>query len=382
MLKKIKKRNGKIVLFNSEKIKTAVFLALKADGLLEQEAKEGAQQITSEVVGRLGVVFNTTTTPTVEQTQDIVEDVMMRLEFHSAAKMYIKYRQMHKQLRERSELENGLVQDVVRTVKDYTRGDDWEVQENANTGSIVFQGLNAHLAGKALKTYALSEMYGKEDIEIRKLHEQKAIHIHDLSFPLIAYCCGHSIEQLIRRGFGEVSERVQSKPAKHLITIVAQIVNYIGTMQGEFAGAQAFSSVDTFLAPFVRADDLTQKEVDQCMQMLIYGLNVPSRWGWQAPFSNLTFDLTVPRDLKDKKAIIKSAMETGAIVTCENHNIYGGLGSAVAEVLVEEVCVPMLRIGIKDVFSECGTNKELMEKFQISSNHIVEAVKKVIQRKK
>ena len=304
MLKKIKKRNGDIVFFSSDKIKTAVFLALRADGLLEQEAKEGSQQITSEVVGRLGVVFNTTTTPTVEQTQDIVEDVMMRLEFHSAAKMYIKYRQMHKQLRERSELENGLVQDVVRTVKDYTRGDDWEVQENANTGSIVFQGLNAHLAGKALKTYALSEMYGKEDIEIRKLHEQKAIHIHDLSFPLIAYCCGHSIEQLIRRGFGEVSERVQSKPAKHLITIVAQIVNYIGTMQGEFAGAQAFSSVDTFLAPFVRADDLTQKEVDQCMQMLIYGLNVPSRWGWQAPFSNLTFDLTVPRDLKDKKAII------------------------------------------------------------------------------
>ncbi len=304
MTREIRKRNGSIVKFVPEKIVHAIYRALRADNMMEKNARYNAEKIASEIIGRLGVMFGTTTTPTVEQVQDLVEDVLIRGSYHSAAKLYIKYRQLHKQLRERTDLENGLITDVVRTVKDYTRGDDWEIKENANTGSIVFQGLNAHLAGKALKTYALCELYEKKDPEIRKLHESKAIHIHDLNFPLIAYCCGHPIEQLIRRGFGEVSERVQSSPAKHLATIVAQMVNYIGTMQGEFAGAQAFSSIDTYLAPFVRADGLSQDQVTQCMQMLIYGLNVPSRWGWQAPFSNLTFDLVVPKDLKDKKVIV------------------------------------------------------------------------------
>jgi ribonucleoside-triphosphate reductase len=136
------------------------------------------------------------------------------------------------------------------------------------------------------------------------MHERGEAHVHDLDFPVVAYCCGHSLEQLLKRGFGDVKERVQSSPAKHLRSAVNQIVNYVGTMQGEFAGAQAFSSADTFLAPFVKVDALSFIDVKQCMQELIYGLNVPSRWGWQAPFSNLTFDWTVPEDLAKKKAIV------------------------------------------------------------------------------
>ncbi len=303
-IKKIKKRNGNVVDFNHNKIDSAAYRTFIADGMGEEEAKKAAQRVCDKVVGRLDAMFNNPVTPTVEQTQNLVEEAIMDLGYHSAAKRFIIYRQHHKELRERTKVESGIINDIVRAVKDYTQGDDWETKENANTGSIVFQGLNAHIAGKSLRTYALNEMYGKVDPEIRKLHEERAIHIHDLNFPLIAYCCGHSLQNLIRRGFGEVSERVQSKPPKHMETIVAQMVNYIGTMQGEFAGAQAFSSVDTLLAPFVKVDGLTQKEVDQYMQMLIYGLNVPSRWGWQAPFSNLTFDLTVPQDLKDKKGVV------------------------------------------------------------------------------
>jgi len=303
MIEKIKKRNGEIVVFNQEKITKAIFSAVES--VSKEKGKKGdyliTQRISDKVMGQISALFGNGIVPTVEQTQDLVERQLIKDGYADTAKAYILYRQKHKELRERSELENGLIADVVRTVKDYTRGDDWEVRENANSGSIVFQGLNAHLSGKALKRYALNEMYGKQDPQIKELHEKGAIHIHDLDFPIIAYCCGHSLEKLIKRGFGEVAERVQSAPPKHLETIVAQMVNYIGTMQGEFAGAQAFSSVDTFLAPFVRADNLSQERVDQYMQMLIYGLNVPSRWGWQAPFSNLTFDLVVPDDLKDKK---------------------------------------------------------------------------------
>lgn len=305
MVDRIKKRSGEFVAFNPEKIHYAAQRAFIADGMLEDKAKRAAQRITDKVVTKIDIGISRFSSPTVEQTQDLVEETMMELGFHSTAKRYVIYREEHRKIRERSQLEQGLIDDVVRTVKGFVRGEDWETRENANTGSIVFQALNAHLASKSLRTYALSEMYEPENPEIRRLHENGAIHIHDLSFPLIAYCCGHEIKKLIERGFGEVSERVQSSPARHLETIVAQMVNYIGTMQGEFAGAQAFSSVDTFLAPFVRADNLPQEKVDQYMQMLIYGLNVPSRWGWQPPFSNLTFDLTVPEDLKDKRVIVK-----------------------------------------------------------------------------
>lgn len=304
MVEKIKKRDGKVVDFSPEKIQSAARKAFEADGILGQDAYTASQLVTDDVINRLNTTFNGVSQPYVEQVQDFVEDAMMKLGYNSAAKKYIIYRNEHKKLRETDQSKQAIFDFARRLVNGYMGGDDWRSKENANSGSITFQGANARLAGEVWNNYALNEMYGKINPEIKALHESGAMHVHDLDFPVIAYCCGHSMEQLIKRGFGEVSERVQSSPAKHLETIVAQMVNYIGTMQGEFAGAQAFSSVDTFLAPFVRADNLSQDRVDQYMQMLIYGLNVPSRWGWQAPFSNLTFDLTVPDDLKGKQAIV------------------------------------------------------------------------------
>lgn len=304
MVEKIKKRDGNIVDFSQEKIRAATEKAFLADGVVGQNAFLASQRVTDKVVTKLDMMFNGVSQPTVEQTQDLVENVMMELGYHSTAKKYIIYRENHKEQREMDQSKQAIFDFARRLVNGYMGGDDWRSRENANSGSITFQGANARLAGEVWNNYALNEMYGKVNPEIKSLHESGAMHIHDLDFPVIAYCCGHSMEQLIQRGFGSVAERVQSSPAKHLETIVAQMVNYIGTMQGEFAGAQAFSSVDTFLAPFVRADNLSQDRVDQYMQMLIYGLNVPSRWGWQAPFSNLTFDLTTPDDLIDKKAIV------------------------------------------------------------------------------
>ncbi len=314
MVEKIKKRDGKIVPFNAEKIRTAAEKAFLADeeflnlpenkGFGKEKSYNASQRVTDKVVTKLDMMFNGVSLPTVEQTNDFVEDAMMNLGYHTTAKRFILYREHHKELREQDQSKQAVFDFARRLVNGYIGGSDWRSRENASSGSITFQGANARLAGEVWNNYALNEMYGKENPEIKNLHEAGAMHIHDLDFPVIAYCCGHSMEQLIRRGFGEVSERVQSAPAKHLETIVAQMINYIGTMQGEFAGAQAFSSVDTWLAPFVRSDNLSQEKVDQYMQMLIYGLNVPSRWGWQAPFSNLTFDLTVPNDLKDRTAVV------------------------------------------------------------------------------
>ncbi len=166
---------------------------------------------------------------------------------------------------------------------------------------VSFSGLNARISGEVLSNFALNNLYSER---IKKAHQEGDFHIHDLSYPIVGYCAGWSMENLLRKGFGHVPNQVHSHPAKHLETATLHMVNYIGTMQAEFAGAQAFSSVDTFLAPFVRADGLSYDRVKQDIQKLIFGLNVPCRWGWQTPFSNLTFDWTVPEDLKNKKVVV------------------------------------------------------------------------------
>jgi ribonucleoside-triphosphate reductase len=302
----IKKRDGKIVDFNSDKIRNAAEKALLADGFKPEEAYSVSQRVSDRVVARLEMMFNGVSQPTVEQTQDFVEDALMGLgkKYHPAAKKFIIYREKHKEKRELDSASKEVFNFARRLINGYIDGADWRGKENANSGQVTFQGANARLAGDLWNTFALNEMYSKENPEIAEAHKSGQFHIHDLDFPVVAYCCGHSLEQLLKRGFGEVKERVQSRPPKHLRSAVSQMVNYIGTMQGEFAGAQAFVSVDTFLAPFVRADNLTDTEIQQSMQELIYGLNVPSRWGWQAPFSNLGFDLTVPSDLAKRKAIV------------------------------------------------------------------------------
>lgn len=189
---------------------------------------------------------------------------------------------------------------IKELTEEYLHETDWRVKENANS-SYSFSGLMQHISGTIIGNYTLNEVYTES---IRDAHKKGYIHVHDLSHGIIGYCAGHSLQNLIMDGFGKIEDKVHSKPAKHLDVLVSHMVNYIGSMQMEFAGAQAFSSVDTLLAPFVKQDNLSQKDVKQCMQRLIYSLNVPSRWGCQAPFSNLTFDIIPPSDLKDKPAII------------------------------------------------------------------------------
>ncbi|MEI6731576.1 MAG: ribonucleoside triphosphate reductase [archaeon] len=304
-LTQIVKRNGKRVPFDPIKISAAIYRAAEVvagrEGKTPDRGK--ADLVSAAVVATLEEKF-AGLTPTVEQVQDLVERQLIKQGFADTAKTYILYREKHKQGRDLDASGKAVFDFSRRIINGYVDGGDWRSKENANSGSVTFQGANARLAGDLWNTFALNEMYGKENSEIPDAHAAGQIHIHDLDFPIIAYCCGHSLEQILLRGFGEVSERVQSSPAKHLRSAVSQMVNFIGTMQGEFAGAQAFSSVDTRLAPFVRSDGLSEKDLEQCMQELIYGLNVPSRWGWQAPFSNLTFDLTVPEDLKNKEVIV------------------------------------------------------------------------------
>ena len=301
----IKKRDGKIVPFNQEKITEAIYKAAKAQA--EREGKtadrEKSERVSARVVGTLEQMFEGVTDPTVEQVQDIVERTLIKMGFADTAKAYIIYRHEHSEKRKLDISKKGMVDFARRLFAGYIGGADWRSKENSNSGQITFQGANARFAGDLWNMFALHEMYAQNP-EIAEMHERGEAHVHDLDFPVVAYCCGHSLEQLLKRGFGDVKERVQSSPAKHLRSAVNQIVNYVGTMQGEFAGAQAFSSADTFLAPFVKVDALSFIDVKQCMQELIYGLNVPSRWGWQAPFSNLTFDWTVPEDLAKKKAIV------------------------------------------------------------------------------
>lgn len=291
---RIKKRDGTIVDFCQDKITDAVYKAMRSQGLDDREAAKHISDITTFI---LEEKFGGFTIPSVEQIQDIVEMVLMKQGYHEVAKAYILYREKHKDIREAKQ--TGL--NLERLIKDYINDRDWKIRENSNEGTMSFSGLNARISGEVLANFALNQIYSPR---IKQAHLEGEFHIHDLTYPIVGYCAGWSLEQLLRKGFGHVPNQVHSYPARHLETATLHMVNFIGTMQGEFAGAQAFSSVDTFLAPFVRADNLSYERVKQDIQKLIFGLNVPSRWGWQTPFSNLTFDLTVPEDMKNKKVIV------------------------------------------------------------------------------
>jgi len=291
---RIKKRDGTIVDFCQDKITDAVYRAMRSQGIDDREAAKHISDITTFI---LEEKFGGFTIPSVEQIQDIVEMVLMKQGYHEVAKAYILYREKHKDIREAKQ--TGL--NLERLIKDYINDRDWKIRENSNEGTMSFSGLNARISGEVLANFALNQIYSPR---IKQAHLEGEFHIHDLTYPIVGYCAGWSLEQLLRKGFGHVPNQVHSYPARHLETATLHMVNFIGTMQGEFAGAQAFSSVDTFLAPFVRADNLSYERVKQDIQKLIFGLNVPSRWGWQTPFSNLTFDLTVPEDMKNKKVVV------------------------------------------------------------------------------
>jgi anaerobic ribonucleoside-triphosphate reductase len=293
-ISRIKKRDGLITDFVQDKITKAVYKAMESNGMADAQS---AQKISDIVTFVLEDKFAGYTIPSVEQIQDIVEMVLMKQGYHETAKSYILYRERHKDIREARKI--GI--NLERLIKDYINDLDWKIRENSNEGVMSFSGLNARVSGEVLANFALNQLYSEN---IKKAHLDGAIHIHDLSYPIVGYCAGWSLENLLRKGFGHVPNQVHSYPAKHLETATLHMVNFIGTMQGEFAGAQAFSSVDTLLAPFIRADNLAYPSVKQDLQKLIFGLNVPSRWGWQTPFSNLTFDLTVPDDMKDKRVVV------------------------------------------------------------------------------
>jgi len=293
-LSRIKKRDGTVVDFIQDKITNAVYKAMEANGLENWETAKTVSDIATFMVEDR---FGGYTVPSVEQIQDIVELVLMKRGYHEIAKSYILYRERHKEIREARK--TGI--NLERLIKDYINDADWKIKENSNEGVMSFSGLNARVSGEVLANFALNQLYSER---IKKAHLEGEFHIHDLSYPIVGYCAGWSLENLLKKGFGHVPNQVHSFPAKHLETATLHMVNFIGTMQGEFAGAQAFSSVDTLLAPFVRADKLSYGQIKQDLQKLIFGLNVPSRWGWQTPFSNLTFDWTIPGDLKDKKVIV------------------------------------------------------------------------------
>ncbi len=297
-ISKIRKRDGRIVEFVPEKITNAIFKAAQAVAIKEGRTvdRKTAEQLTDKVITILEYKFDHGETPTVEEIQDIVEKVLIKSGHAKTAKTYILYRQQRAKIRETRDM----FIDVNNTISEYLQQTDWRVKENSNE-DYSFSGLMLHTAGKVIANYALNEIYTPD---IKEAHKKGYFHIHDLSHGFIGYCAGWSLKNLLKMGFGNVPNKVDCKPAKHLNTVIHQMVNYIGCLQMEFAGAQAFSSVDTLLAPFVKVDNLSYKEVKQCIQQLVFSLNIPSRWGSQYPFSNLTFDITVPEDMKNEKAIV------------------------------------------------------------------------------
>lgn len=288
----VSKRNGEIVDFNIQKIKDAIdkaFTACKREthpSIIDDLAQRTAAAFGSKI--KNGVI-------TVEEIQDSVEEVLIKYDYGDVAKAYILYRKKHDDIRKTKET----LLNYKSVVDNYLNVNDWRVKENS-TVTYSVGGLILSNSGAITANYWLSEVY---DEDIANAHRNAEIHIHDLSM-LTGYCAGWSLKQLIKEGLGGIPGKITSSPAKHLSTLCNQMVNFLGIMQNEWAGAQAFSSFDTYLAPFVKIDNLTYDEVKQCIQSFIYGVNTPSRWGTQSPFTNITLDWTVPNDLAELPAIV------------------------------------------------------------------------------
>ena len=294
-IKTVVKRDGNRVSFDSEKIQNAVAKAFVSTG--EIPAKDvSAISAAIQIIAVNSLKSQKKDNPSVEEIQDEVEKALMTTGYQETAKSYILYRSQHEKARE---AESTLL-DYKKLVNGYIGPEkDWRVKENS-TVTMSVGGLILSNSGAVTANYWLSEVY---DSEIAEAHRHCFMHIHDLSM-LTGYCAGWSLKQLIQEGLGGVPGKISSSPAKHLSTLCNQMVNFLGIMQNEWAGAQAFSSFDTYLAPFVKKDNLSFDETKQCIQSFIYGVNTPSRWGSQAPFTNVTLDWTVPDDLANVPAII------------------------------------------------------------------------------
>lgn len=295
-IKSVVKRSGEIAPYNRMKIEVAIGKAIEA--VENQKDPDRAARLTDLVEERLRLQMagsRAHSIPAIEEIQDIVENVLIEEKEVAVAKAYILYRARHEATRDTKKL----MLDINKTMDGYLGQSDWRVNENANV-NFSLGGLILHNSGTITANYWLNNIYSKE---IAEAHKTAAFHIHDLSM-FSGYCAGWSLRQLIQEGLGGVPDKITSTPAAHLSTLVNQIVNFLGILQNEWAGAQAFSSFDTYLAPFIRADNLDYHQVRQCIQSYIYGVNTPSRWGSQAPFTNITMDLVCPDDLKNKKAIV------------------------------------------------------------------------------
>jgi ribonucleoside-triphosphate reductase len=310
MIKQVVKRSGTVAPYDRAKIYNAVLKAynavreesaLPSGEMNETEpspdagAAERITRLTEEKIEKLMAGRHPNSIPAIEEIQDLVETALIEAKETPVAKAYILYRARHEAMRDAKKL----MLDIDSTMDGYLKQSDWRVNENANV-NYSLGGLILHNSGSITANYWLKNIYPPE---IAEAHRNADFHIHDLSM-FSGYCAGWSLRQLIAEGLGGVPDKITSKPAKHLSTLMQQAVNFLGCLQNEWAGAQAFSSFDTYIAPFVKADKISDRELKQCLQSFIFGVNTPSRWGSQAPFTNITLDWTVPADLKDKRAVI------------------------------------------------------------------------------
>lgn len=307
-MKYVLKRDSKLEQFDQDRITNAVWKAAKAVG---GKDRDQAKRISDQVVADLKNRFGEDGVPTVEEIQDTVEKMLIENGHAQTAKAFILYRKQHQDTRELAALLSN-----ADLVDQYINLEDWRVKENSNM-SYSLQGLNNHLSSTVIAKYWITRIYPQD---IANSHFSGDIHIHDLGV-LGPYCVGWDLSELLLSGFGGVTGKIESKPAKHFRTALGQIVNFFYTLQGEAAGAQAFSNFDTYLAPFIRYDHLTPKDIEQALQEFFFNMNVPTRVGFQTPFTNLTLDLTVPDFMKDE-----GVLYNGKII----NETYGDMASEMA----------------------------------------------------
>ena len=354
MIKSIRKRDGRVVDYDISKIENAIAKAMLSLGYGEIKDCKKMAKITELY---LMEKFEDKV-PGVEDIQDTVEKVLMKNGYEDVAKAYILYRKDHEKIRN---VKDTLL-DYKETVDKYLKLADWRVKENS-TVTYSVGGLILSNSGAISANYWLNDVYDKE---IGNAHKNADIHIHDLSM-LTGYCAGWSLKQLIQEGLGGIPGKITSSPASHLSTLCNQMVNFLGIMQNEWAGAQAFSSFDTYLAPFVKKDNLTYKEVKQCIQSFVYGVNTPSRWGTQAPFTNITLDWVVPADLAELNCIVGGKEQDFKYKDCVKEMAM--VNKAFIEIMIEgdangrgfQYPIPTYSITKNFDWSETENNKLLFE---------------------
>lgn len=352
---KVRKREGKIVPFDTNKIKGAIIKAFEA------EKKKYDESVIDFLVLKVTADFEPKIKEnivSVEDIQDSVEAVLIKADYTEVAKAYILYRRLHDKMRNMK----STILDYKDVVNSYVNVTDWRVKENS-TVTYSVGGLILSNSGAITANYWLSEVY---DDEIANAHRNCDIHLHDLSM-LTGYCAGWSLKQLIKEGLGGIPGKITSAPAKHLSTLCNQMVNFLGIMQNEWAGAQAFSSFDTYLAPFVKVDKLDYHEVKQCIQSFVYGVNTPSRWGTQAPFTNITLDWVVPNDLAELNCIVGGKEVNFKYKDCQKE--MDMVNKAFIEIMIEgdangrgfQYPIPTYSITKEFDWSETENNKLLFE---------------------